>query len=172
MTTILSIEELKNYIDLGRNADNDKINPILKQAQDIDLRDYLGMKFYFNVLAHLEASDYQELLDGSTFIHEGVTFAHEGLKSMLAELFLARYLIHLNVNVTPFGATVKQSDNSEPADRNSLKDIAQHHKESAASKWEIINLFIKSKGETFGIYNSSPDTIQTGERRLRFTVIK
>lgn len=171
MNNIITIEQLKSCIDLGKNVNEDKINPILKQAQDVDLRDYLGMQFYFDVIANIDNENYQALLFGGTFEYKGVQFYQEGLQSMLADLFMARYIMTINTNITPFGATTKLSDNSEPTDRNTLKDISQMHKESAGSKWEIIKLYLGQNKALFPIYNSSPNTIVTGERKLRFRVI-
>lgn len=171
MNKIITVEELKNFVDIGKKPDVDKITPIILQAQDIDLRDHLGMKFYFDVMGNLENEKYQDLLSGSTFMLDGITYYHEGLKSMLADLFMSRYVMQINTNITPFGVTVKQSQDSEPADRNSLKDLAQMYKQSAGSKWEILKLYLTSNKSKFPIYNSSPDTTVTGERRLKFRKI-
>jgi hypothetical protein len=171
MNKIITAEGLKDWIDLGKKIDDDKINPIILQAQDVDLRDYMGMKFYFDVIGNLENENYQALLSGSTFTYDGVTMYHEGLKSMLASLFMARYTMQLNINFTPFGATIKASDNSEPADRNSLKDLAQGHKEQAGSKWEIIKLYLEANKVLFPNNTCTSNTIATGERRLKFRKI-
>ena len=171
MTNIITIEELKNVIDLGKKVDEDKINPIIQQAQDVDLRDYLGMQFYFDVIANIDNENYQALLSGGTFEYKGVQYYQEGIKSMLANLFMARYVLQINTNITAFGATTKLSSDSEPTDRNTLKDIAQMNREMAGSKWEIIKLYLEQNKVLFPIYNSSPSTIATGERKLRFRVI-
>jgi len=167
MTPLINIDELKLIRDIGNKPDVNKINPIILQAQDVDLRDYLGMKFYFDVLANAEQPSYQHLLSGSTFQYDGISFYHEGLRSMLADLIMARYTNEINVNITPFGAVVKTSDQSVPVDRNSLRDKAQIERTAAASKWEIIKLYLKSNRVLFPIYNNSPDSSISGEKKLR-----
>ena len=171
MNKIITPEELKSWVDLGKKIDSDKINQIISQAQEVDLRDYMGFKLYFNVLGNLEDETYQDLLSGSTFQYDGIPLQHEGLKSMLANLFMARYVLQLNTNITPFGAVTKATQDSEPADRNSLKDIAQGHKEEASSKWEIIKLYLEVNKVQFPIHNTTKNTIVTGEKRLRFRKI-
>lgn len=169
MNKILTIEELKGFKDIGgKKVDVDKINPIISQAQDVDLRDYLGAAFYFDVLANLETEKYQPLLSGGTFMKNTVTYYQEGLKSLLADLFMARFVIQINTNITPFGAVTNMSNGSEPTDRNTLKDIAQMNREMAGSKWEIIKMYLEENKALFPINNTSSDTIATGERRLRF----
>ena len=167
MTQLINIDELKLIKDIGNKPDVNKINPIILQAQDVDLRDYLGMKFYFDVIGNFENQTYQNLLSGSTFQVDGVSYYQEGLKAMLADLFMAKYILQINITFSPFGATQKLSQDSQPVDRNTLKDIAQMQSQRAGSKWEIIKLYLKTNRDLFPIYNSSADTIQTGEKRLR-----
>lgn len=173
MNQILTFNEISQFKDIGKypEKDKDKLTPIIVQAQDVDLRDYLGMKFYFDVLSKLDNPDYQDLLSGSTFTVDGINYHHEGLKSMLADLFMAKYVMQINTNFTPFGATTKTSNDSEPADRNSLKDIAQMQLQMAGSKWQIIQLYLKSNKALFPVYNSTPDAIKSGERRFRIKKI-
>ena len=166
MTQLINIEELKLIKDIGNKPDINKINPIILQAQDVDLRDYLGMKFYFDVIGNFDSPTYQNLLSGSTFQIGGISYYQEGLKAMLADLFMAKFIITINANFTPFGLTQKLSQDSEPVDRNTLKDMAQMQSQMAGSKWEIIKLYLQSNKSLFPIYNSSADTIST-ERRLK-----
>lgn len=168
---LLTPEQIKYYKDIGKKHDTDKMNPIIQQAQDVELRDYLGMQFYFDVLANKDNPDYQDLLSGGTFEHKTVTYYQEGLLAMLADLFMARFVLQINTNITPFGATTKLSNDSEPTDRNTLKDISQMNKEMAGSKWEIIKLYLQENKAVFTKYNTYKDTIQSGERKLRFRVI-
>jgi hypothetical protein len=171
MNKIIEASELSAYIDIGNKIDIKKIEPIIAQAQDVDLRDYLGFKFYFEVIANLNTDTYQDLLNGSDFQYQNLTLHHEGLKSMLANLFMARFITQINTNITPFGAVVKQSENSEPADRNSLKDIAQINVQIAGSKWEIIKLYLEEHKALFPNYNACIDTISSSEKRLKFRKI-
>lgn len=169
---IINIEDIQAVKDLGKKPDNDKIIPIIRQAQD-DLREYLGANFYFDVLQNLENSAYQNLLSGSTFNITGnaVQYYQEGLKPMLIDLFMARYISQININITPFGATIKQSTDSEPADRATLQDRSKEQIQMAGSKWEIIKLYLQQNKGLFKAYNITSDTISTGERKLRLRKI-
>ncbi len=167
MTPLITPDDLK-IKDLGKRPDYDKITPIIAQAQDVELRDFLGMHFYFDVISHVDDPNYQDLLSGSTFTHEGIQFAHEGLKSMLVDLAYARLMGEIQVNITPFGATTKSSEDSEPTSQAALKDKAHQNRESAASKWEIIKLYLEANKAQFPAYNYKANTIATGERKLKF----
>lgn len=168
---LINVDDIKALKDIGRKVDYEKITPIITQAHD-DLRDYLGTPFYFDVLANKDNEDYQSLLSGSTFqIAEQtyhITYYQEGLKAMLVDLFMGRYIPQINTNITPFGATVKQSQDSEPADRATLQDRAKEQIQMAGSKWEMIKLYLDENYLLFKAYNLC-SVIATGERKMRFT---
>lgn len=167
---LITIEDIKLVKDVGKKVDADKIDPIIAQAHD-DLREYLGINFYFDVLAHTEDENYQDLLSGSAFTIVGqnpqITYYQAGLKAMLIDLFMARYLVQINTNITPFGATVKQSENSEPADRATLQDRAKEQTQMAGSKWELIKMYLTEKYNQFPANNTCSSTIASGERKMR-----
>jgi len=170
MQQIINIDDIKLLKDIGKKVDADKFNPIIKQAHD-DLREYLGINFYFDVLANTSTPEYQDLLSGSCFTiagqHPQITYYQEGLKAMMIDLFMARYITQLNTNITPFGATVKHSDNSEPADRATLQDRSKEQSQMAGSKWELIKMYLTEKADTFKAYNTCSNTITTGERKMK-----
>lgn len=170
MQQLINIDDIKLFKDLGKNPSVDKINPIISQAHD-DLREYLGVNFYFDVVANKETESYQDLLSGSSFTIAGqtpqITYYQEGLKVMLIDLFMARYVSQINTNITPFGATVKHSQDSEPVDRATLQDRSKEQSQMAGSKWELIKMYLTEKSTMFPAYNTCSNTIATGERKMR-----
>ena len=174
MPLLINIEDIKAYKDLGKKPDIDKITPIIRQAHD-DLREYLGANFYFDVIANLGNQTYQLLISGGTFQISNqsypITYYQEGLKAMLIDLFEARHIAQVNTNITPFGATIKKSNDSEPADRATLQDRAREQIQMAGSKWEIIKMYLDENRKTFKAYNTSLNTIATGERKMRLRKI-
>lgn len=177
MNNLITIQELKQYKDIGSKTgktDSDKITPIIIMAQSVDLQDFLGTTMYFDVMNNLENPVYQPLLSGSSFTVGTITYYQEGLKALLCDLFMARFVLQVNTNITPFGATTKESQDSTPTDRNTLKDIAHQQKEMAATKWSIIKLYLDNNTQTFknwAINNACGINNPAGERR-RFSVIK
>ena len=168
MNPLLTPIDFKTYKDLGKRIDEDKMKPIILQAQEVDLRGFLGGTFYFDVMTNLEAESYQDLLSGSTFEHQGVTYHQEGLKALLADLFMSRFLDQINVNITPFGATNKLSTDSQPTDKASLRDASQGEKEMAAQKWEDIKTYLSINSAQFPKYNTGSSSSATGERKISF----
>lgn len=147
MSKILDVTELNNYLDFGESYDVDKLTPIITNVESDIVRKMMGDKFYYLMLMDLTL--YEDLIDGSTFEHEGVNYMHPGLKAMIADFVMGKYLLQINVTLSPFGAVTKQEDYSEPANRNTLKDMAQLSNESGYSKWNIIELYLNANKELF-----------------------
>jgi hypothetical protein len=168
MEPLLTPIEIKSFKDLGKTINEDKMKPIINQAQDVDLRGFLGTVFYFDVMANLENEIYQALISGTTFEYQGVTYRQQGLKALLADLFMSRFYDQLNVNVTPFGATNKLSQNSQPTDKASLNDASQGEREMAAQKWEDIKTYLNLNSSQFPKYNIAVSTIASNERKTSF----
>ncbi|MGQ2984860.1 DUF6712 family protein [Flavobacterium sp.] len=170
MQYLINIEDIKLVKDLGKKVDENKINPIIAQAHD-DIREYLGINFYFDVVANKDSENYQDLLSGSSFSITGqypqITYYQEGLKAMLIDLFMSRYIPQININFTPFGATVKTDQGSEPASDSALRDRAKEQSQMAGSKWELIKMYLTEKTSQFPAYNTCSNTIVTGERKMR-----
>jgi hypothetical protein len=182
MSNILTANEVSNYKDIGAKIsttgststkiDVNKINSVLNEVQLINLKEVLGDRFYFDLISNLDNPTYQDLLSGSTFQYCGITYIQEGIKSLLADYFMAKYVLVVNTNFTPFGATAKHSESSEPADRNSLKDISANQSQLAGAKLEIIRYYLDSNPTLFPNWKHNTFTSEsgnsTGERRFRF----
>lgn len=174
MHNILTSHEVKNYKDLGNKIDEQKIKSIIEQAQIVDLKQMLGDRFYFDLLNNLTTDKYQPLLTGSTFTYFGISYHHEGIKSLLADYFMSKYVLQVNVNFTPFGAVTKTPQDAVTTDRNSLKDISTQQLQLAGAKWEIIEMFLNSQYLIFTEWHNviyGNESITANNRVFRFRKI-
>ncbi len=175
MNNLLTPEQIKDFKDIGNKIDDKKIIPIIEQAQVVDLKEVLGDRFYFDVLANKNNPDYAPLFSGCSFTYYGVNYYQDGLNSLLADYFMSKYALQINTNFTPFGATQKLSQDSEPTERNSLKDISMQQLQLAGARWEIIYLYLNANPTLFpqwknNIYGSDKSSFD-GERTFRFRKI-
>ncbi|PWB24657.1 hypothetical protein [Flavobacterium sp. HTF] len=174
MNNLLTPEQIQSFKDIGEKIDVKKINPIIEQAQTVDLKSTLGDRFYFDVLANKDNPDYAPLFSGCSFTYFDINYYQDGLNSLLADYFMSKYVLQINTNFTPFGATIKLGANGEPADRNSLKDISTQQLQLAGSRWEIIYLYLNANPSLFpnwknNIYSS--ESAPAGDRTFRFRKI-
>lgn len=154
MQRLITAQEFGQYKDVGKKLDTQKINECITEAQMVDLFDYLD-EFLFDVVENREDSTYADLMNGSSFVVSGKPYSHIGLKALLADLTYPRYLYKVNIQLTPFGAVNKLSQDSQPADRNVLKDIAKQTQMDADTKFKFIRLYLQENKTLFPRYNSN-----------------
>ncbi|OAB78779.1 DUF6712 family protein [Cochleicola gelatinilyticus] len=176
MNQLITAEEFASNRDIGglnnRNGklDSNKIYECIKLAQSIDLYDILG-DFLFEVIENKDEETYKDLLSGSTFITEGKVYFQEGIKSILSDLTYSRYVVSANVNFTSFGAVTKLTDNSQPVDRNLLRDIQKQTAIDTRIKFKFVDKYLRANRNLFPNYvtGNNPD-INTGN--VRFTLVR
>jgi hypothetical protein len=151
MTRIITVLEFASFRDIGKKHDEDKINENIDLAQESDLYDILG-GFYFDVLKNKDELTYAELMDGSEFTYCDEDFIHRGIKALLSDYVYARHIYMINVNLTPFGAQKKFTNDSEGVERLTLKDLSKQAQIDASIKFRTIEKYILSKPELFSRY--------------------
>lgn len=174
MNNLLTPTQIQSFKDIGYKIDENKINPIIEQAQIVELKEVLGDRFYFDVLANKDNPDYAPLFSGCSFTYFDVNYYQDGLNALLGDYFMSKYVLQVNTNFTPFGATQKLAQDSEPTDRNSLKDISTQQLQLAGARWEIIYLYLNANPALFpnwknNIYAS--ESVPAGERTFKFRKI-
>jgi hypothetical protein len=175
MNNILTAAEAQSFKDIGQKIDIKKIDSNIEQAQLTELKGVLGDRFYFDLLNNVSNPTYQDLLSGSSFTYLGVNYYQDGLKALLADYFMAKYVLSINNNFTPFGATQKAPQDGELTDRNSLKDISTQQMQLAGARWEIIKMYLNVNYTLFphwlnAIYGDESQSI-TGKNSFRFRKI-
>lgn len=167
---LLSAGEFATYKSISKKIDKDKIEDSIKLAQSVDLIDVLG-DFYFDLIENLSNEDYYNLINGSSFTCNGKTFKQEGIKSYLADLTYARFLYEINTNFTPFGLQQKFTQDSQPVDRNTVRDMVKQSQIDSSIKFKMIDKYLQSNKELFNRYknNNNPNINTFGQK---YTVIK
>lgn len=151
MSNIITAIEFSEYRNISQKIDTAKIDEAISLAEQSDLLQILG-DFYFDVVKNKALSTYAALMDGSTFTYNDDEFVHAGIKRMLADYTMARFAMGGNINFTAFGIHKKLSNDSEPIDRNTVKDLTKQAQVDAGIKFKIIELYILSEPELFSRY--------------------
>lgn len=103
-----------------------QLDPHIAQIQFMHLRPMLGEAFYYDFLNKVfntgaaEYADYQDLLNGTTWSHDGDSLEFSGLKPMLVFYTFARMLQNTGINWTLAGPKIKSTDQSEEPDPRRL----------------------------------------------------
>lgn len=138
---IITVDELKAFRNLGFKVDVAKAEEAIKEAMQVELYDAYG-NFSFDIIKNKDEDSYVDLMSGSEFTISGKVFIHAGIKSLVADYAFARYLDKLKMNLTPFGITVKRSDDSEPVNVKTVDSIIMKALQDADVKKTIIDRYL------------------------------
>jgi len=167
MSDLLTVAEFITYRNISKKIDNDKVQESIDLAEQSDLYELLG-DFYFDVLKNFADLTYADLMNGSAFTYEDEEFNHKGIKALLSDLANARYTYIVNVSDTPFGKMSKFTQDSNPIDRNLIKDLSKQSQADGGVKFKTIEKYIMSEPELFSRYCKNKST-GTGFFSQRFS---
>ena len=166
---IITVEELKAFRDLGFKVDVDKATESIREAQLVELYDSFG-QFVFDLIKNKDEGSYAELMNGGEFTVSDDVFYQEGVKSLLADFAFARYLSKVAMNLTPFGITIKTSEDSQPVDKKTIDERIMQTLQDADVKKQMIERYLieKSTSTLFDRYSrDDTKTISRTSRRYR-----
>lgn len=124
MTALITLADIRTFKAISSSLNALKLDSEINEAQEFDLRPFLGDEFYLALISDFAASPslatYSDLFNGSTYTYGSRTYQHDGLKAVLCYYAYARYLNNSNTNATAFGTVIKQNDDSEPISEKTL----------------------------------------------------
>ena len=151
-SNLITHEEFSSLKNIGVDYNHFKVDECINNAHS-DLQEVMGSGFFFDVIKNQNEIEYNDLINGSSFINEkGYDVAHKGLKSVLVDYTYSRYLYEINNSITPFGMVTKQYQDGETVDRNMIKDLVKMSNQNAATKWELIEDYLNVNLSTFPIW--------------------
>jgi len=151
MDLIITAEEFCKLRDISEKIDERKINESIKLAQLNDFQLLLG-DFYFEVSRNFNDNSFDELMNGSDFTYDKLEVSHLGLKAVLADLAYSRYILKINVQLTPFGAVTKEHRDSVAVTRETLRAESKQAQIDANIKFEYVKKFINETKEAYECY--------------------
>lgn len=140
-TKLITRDEIRDYKQISKTANDDRLNDIIIQVQINELRPLLGERLFDAIQE--APQDYDDLLNGSAYEYKGVTYQNYGLKAVLAYYVDAYWKMFGDVTSTPFGNVTKLNTNiSEPITDGFKKSLFTMNKQSAYNIWLNVHLFI------------------------------
>jgi len=143
--------QLADYRNISKKYDKKRLEECISLAQKVDLQEMIG-EFYFDVMVDSEEAEYADLMSGATFTVNDKQYFQEGLKSLIADLAYIRYLYIINTNQTAFGMVQKLNEDSQPIDRNMIKDLVKVAQQDANTKFRMIDKYLIENSATFKRY--------------------
>ena len=177
MELLITVQEIQKVRSIVETIDDvAKIDPYISEAQQVELRDLLGLEFFYKILSVItdhrnhvedfvpteEAEVYQPtseeqkyllLLNGGNYeTSQGHTIQFSGLATVLSYFSYGRFLVNDNVKHTDSGFVFKQNQFSEPIDQKTVSAKHQDARSMALSHWGDVILFLDTKKEDYPLW--------------------
>lgn len=141
MNNLITKSDFEAYKLVSRGVTIARLDTFIQEAQFADLRCLMGDKLYYDVVAN--ASDYDDLINGSTFTAaDGIEKEHQGLKAVLVYFSWARYSIFGSIQDTAFGQVTKTNEWSQPESQSSKRDRHDQAYQIANKHWELVRQYL------------------------------
>jgi hypothetical protein len=159
METMISINDIKLYKSISSNINTIKeLDAFILEAQDFDLRAFMGESFYLDFIDDFFASPslakYSDLWNGQEYEYGGYRYKHEGLKAILIHHSYARFLSHANITSTPYGIVSKTNQYSEKADEKTMSRLIQQARSSASVFEERVEKYLNWHSSDFPLWRN------------------
>lgn len=135
-------------------AEGDEIlNQFIRESQNLDMMGLLGNCFYNEISGKLTDAEYQDLLEGSTYIVNSKDKTHFGLKRVLIHYAYAAYIYRGGMVDTPFSFVQKTSKDSIPVPTSELRNLHDENRRIARSYWDMTFDYLCNNKDLFECFD-------------------
>ena len=170
-TYLITLSDIQALKPISSNVNEIKaLKPFILEAQEFDLRPFLGDAFYLALIDDFNASPslstYSDLFNGVTYVYNSDTYQHDGLKAMLVYYTYARYLNNSQSIVTPNGVVSKLNNNSERISEKELARLVNQATSGAKVYENRVYDYLLRNNTTYTLWECYTKTKRTGGLRL------
>ncbi len=171
MTRLITLADIQAYKPISANVNEVKqLNTYIQEAQEFDLRPFLGDEFYLALVADFEASPslatYGDLFNGVDYVYNSDTYRNDGIKVMLVYYAYARYLNNAQNIITPNGIVSKQNNSSTPtSDKSVARLVNQAFSGGKIYENRVLDYLIRNNSD-YPLYKCVKSTKRTGGLRI------
>ena len=159
MEPLINASDIRAVRDLSNQIKDNKINPIISDAEMSDLRPLLGEALFYAIKK--TPLDYSDLLNGGEYTVNGNTYYHFGVKRLLIELAYVRYMFDSSDVSTPFGVIDKNFTDGTHTSRERAKELSNLRKKTANDYWLGIENYLINNSTLYPLYKNTGETIKT-----------
>lgn len=157
-TYLISIDDIRKYKPIPPQINVDvKVLPAILEAQEFDLRPFLGDNFYMAIEAAAPDGfgDYEDLFNGIQYEHGGLQYKHEGLRAVLSYYAYSRLLLSMDSNLSGFDIVQKTNEFSQPASEKIRARLINQAISGAKTYQERVEDYLNRKATDYPLWRSS-----------------
>lgn len=145
--------QLSTNIDL-----NKKVQPAIRDAQEFDIRPFLGDELYNAIQDDIQNSGtvYDDLMNETVYTHGGRTYVSPGLRNTVSLFAYARIKSDANEHDTAFGAVNKLNPYSNGVSEATISRQVREIKEQAKIYLQRVQAYLDRNENQFPLWKKSP----------------
>ncbi len=156
---LISFPDFAPFTDICSNIDKSrKLDPYIRQAQELDLKEVLGDEFFYSLLSDFEDSPslgtYNDLMKGCIYEKNGATLRNPGLIPVLCYFTYSRYVISKPYTDTAFGMMQKKNEYSEPVSGRDLARLADSSRSIAHAYMSDVLKYLNSRNPSYPLWKN------------------
>lgn len=172
---LISKSDFAAYVDISPNIRDEKLNPLIAEAERVDLMRLMGYEFFNYFIANSSTEQYLSLMNGQNYDRQingiAVPVNYRGLRPVLVYFTTARLLRVGDIAITQAGNRTKNGNElSEQANSASVGRMIAHYENLALAAWEESKNFIRFMGKDsfplFSDFNSCNGSITRSRSRI------
>lgn len=163
MEKLITLNDIKAIRQIASNIDDvASIDPYIIEAQNVDLRKLLGIKFFNVLLKELALATppvrATNILGGCTYTttDDDTEIAFAGIKPLIAYYAYARAIPNLGKRVARMGVVKKVTNFSEPAEPAEISAMVIEAKSNAKVYEEDLLFFLDNNKDTYPEFFNTP----------------
>jgi len=154
---LIGVDTLGQYADITELAlENTVMERHIKDAQNIDLKEFLGSPLYFDMLANRSDEKYVNLIRGENYecTYNGTTYTveYKGLQDVLSYWALARIVKFHGAKITAQGISEDLYEHSESISRRNRMDMSNSFKSLADEYQKDVVDYLENNSSTYPLY--------------------
>jgi len=168
---LITKTEILETWHLGKNLNDDRINPHILRAQQSDLKPMLGDALYYDFVTNVADAKYVNLLNGVTYSYQNETIFFNGVKPLLAAWSYARIIGNNQVFVGRGGVTSKTTEESEQHPNSLVQQRDRDAQSEALRLQNEVWHYLDQNRTIYPLYGRGVDMDSPVRQSMRFTKV-
>jgi hypothetical protein len=155
MTFIDDVAEVLEIRNIGQNAISEGLEEMITEAEEVDIRQFLGAILYKDFKDNKVDDKYVKLLDGTSYTIGSDTVDYPGIKKAILHFGLARWYVERSLRPTRTGLVGKETDFSSRASDKALAEKVEQEKSVATYYLAEATKYLCNNTDLYPLYDGS-----------------
>lgn len=157
LTDVTNIRAIKPQLSMNIDV-NKKVNPAIFDAQEFDIRPFLGDEFYKAIQDDIAGSGtiYADLMDETEYTYGNKTYLSPGLRNTVSLFAYARIKSDANEHDTAYGTVNKLNPYSTGVSEKTISRQVREIREQAEVYLQRVKAYLDRKQNDYPLWKKAP----------------